>query len=338
LSKIKEFGIAFENLDSKAFLNCAKLAEDLQYGAFWVPEDPFYRGAFSLASAIAHSTTRIKVGIGVINPYTRHPVVTAMELATLDEFSGGRAILGLGASLKSFIEGQLNIPYVTPGTAIKETVEIIRGLIRGEHLNYKGRRFQANNAHLNFSPVRREVPIHLGVLGPKNLELSGEIADGVLLSVMTSPAYVRYAVEHARAGAERAGKGIDDFEIGAYLLVSISDDEQAARDAVKPFIAMLFAVVGNELSDHPMFACTGLAPPQIKEFSEEFAKGQLPVGLVTDWMVDTFAIAGNPERCREGLARIVEAGVTHPIVFEIPGIAPEKIIRSVHDHLMPHFL
>lgn len=339
MGKVKEFGIGLEHPNARGFMRYAQMAEALGYKSFWVPEDPFFRGGFALASAIAASTSAMKIGIGIINPYTRHPALTAMELGALEEVSEGRAILALGASFKGYIEGQLNIPYVKPGTAIRETVEIIRRLFRGEALEYDGQLFKLRGARFNFQPPRAEVPIHLGVLGPKNLELAGEVAEGVLLSVMTSPGYAKYAMEHVRAGAERAGRSLDNFDVGAYLLISISDDDQAARDAVRPFLAMMISILPlNGLADHPMLSCAGLTPDIAQRFAEHFIKGELPIPLVEDWMIDAFAIAGSPERCREAFAKIVEAGVTHPVAFEIHGTDPEKTIRDVHTHLLPHFL
>ena len=104
MAPIKEFGIGCENLNARRFVACARLAEELGFGSFWVPEDYFFRGAFTLAAAIASQTTKLRVGIGVVNPYTRHPVLTAMEFGALEEISGGRTMLGLGASVKFWIE------------------------------------------------------------------------------------------------------------------------------------------------------------------------------------------------------------------------------------------
>jgi 5,10-methylenetetrahydromethanopterin reductase len=262
-----------------------------------------------------------------------------MELGALEEISDGRSILALGASFKSYIEGQLNIPYIKPGTAIRETVEITRKLFRGEQVEYDGRLFKLRGARFNFQPPRVDVPIHLGVLGPKNLELAGEIGDGVLLSVMTSPGYAQYAMEHIKAGAERAGRSLDNFDISAYLLISISEDDRAAREAVKPLLAMMISILPlNGIVDHPMLSCAGITPEIAQQFAESFIRGELPVALVEDWIVDQFAIAGTPDRCREALTKIVEAGVTHPVAFEIHGTDPEQTIRDVHTHLMPHFL
>lgn len=339
MGNVKEFGVGVEHPDAKGFIRCAQLAEELGYKTFWVPEDPYFRGGFSLASAIAASTESIRVGIGIINPYTRHPALTAMELGALEEVSAGRSILALGASFKSYIEGQLNIPYVKPGTAIRETVEIVRRFFRGEQVEYDGQLFKLRGARFNFQPPRSDVPIHLGVLGPKNLELAGEVGDGVLLSVMTSPGYAKYAVDHVKAGAERAGRSLDNFDVSAYLLISISEDESAARNAVKPLLAMMISILPlNGIVDHPMLSYAGITPEIAQSFAESFMRGELPIPMVEDWIIDQFAIAGSPDRCREALAKIIDAGVTHPVAFEIHGINPEQTIRDVHTHLMPHFL
>jgi 5,10-methylenetetrahydromethanopterin reductase len=339
MGKVREFGIGLEHPNARGFITYARLAEELGYNTFWVPEDPYFRGGFALASAIAASTTSMRIGLGIINPYTRHPVLTAMELGALEEVSEGRAILALGASFKSYIEGQLNVPYVKPRTAIKETVEIIRALFRGEQLDYDGGVFNVHGARFNFRPPRAEVPIHLGVLGPKNLELAGEVAEGVLLSVMTSPGYAKYAMQHVKAGAARTGRSLDNFEVSAYLLISISEDARAAREAVKPLLAMMISLLPlNGIVDHPMLSCAGVTPEMAQRFGETFAKGELPIGLVDDRLIDEFAIAGSPEHCREALAKIVEAGVSHPVAFEIHGVDPEKTIRDVHAHIVPYFL
>ena len=206
MAKVREFGVGFESPHAREFVALGKRAEELGFSTFWVPEDPFWRGAFALASAIACGTSKIKIGLGIVNPYTRHPALTAMEFAALDEVSDGRAILGIGAGLKDWIEGRLKIPYTRPTAAMRETVEIIRRIFRGEDVTYAGRVFSPERIKLSFKPVRAEIPIYLGILGPKNCELTGEIADGLLLSVMSSPAYVKFAMDHVRRGLAKSGR------------------------------------------------------------------------------------------------------------------------------------
>jgi 5,10-methylenetetrahydromethanopterin reductase len=337
VARVKEFAVGFETVDARRQMACAELAEKLGYGTYWVPEDYFFRGAFTVASAIACATRRMRVGLGVVNPYTRHPALIAMEISALAEVAEGRTVLGIGGGVRHWIETQMRIPYTKPGTAMREAIEIVRRMLRDESVTHQGKVFRTQQAKLSFPSPKPALPVHLGVLGPKNLEMAGEIADGVLLSGMTSAAYARFAVEHVRRGAERAGRALGDLEIGAFLPISISEDERSAREAVKPFLATLLGILAAE-PQNPLVATPGTPPEELTRIGAAFAKGRAAAELVSDWMVDTFAIAGSPARCREGLAEIVAAGVSHPIAFEVPGVAPEQTIRAVHEHLMPHFL
>ena len=336
MAKVREFGVGFESPHAREFVAHAKHAEELGFGTFWIPEDPFYRGAFTLGSAVACGTSKIKIGLGVVNPYMRHPSLTAMEFAALDEVSDGRAILGIGAGLKDWIEGRLKIPYTKPTTAMRETIEIIRRFFRGEELTYQGRVFQTERIKLSFKPVRTEIPIHLGVIGPKNCELTGEVADGLLLSAMSSPAYVKFAMEHARRGLAKSGRDARTFDVGAYILTSISEDERAARDRLRPLVAFFISLMAPQ-PNTPIFAAAGLRADTIRAFGASFAQGKVPVDMVTDEMLDTFTIAGSPARCRENLAKLIEAGVTAPVFFEVPGVPPQQTIDDVHRHLLPYF-
>ncbi len=336
MAKVREFGVGFESPHARELVAHAKRAEELGFGTFWVPEDPFYRGAFALGSAVACGTSKIKIGLGVVNPYTRHPALTAMEFAALDEVADGRAILGIGAGLKDWIEGRLKVPYTRPTAAMRESIEIIRRFFRGEEVTHSGRVFQTERIKLSFKPLRAEIPIYLGVLGPKNCELTGEVADGLLLSVMSSPAYVKFAMEHVRRGLEKSGRDARTFNVGAYILSSISEDERAARDRLRPFVAILISLMAPQPTT-PIFAAAGLPADTIRAFGESFARGKVPADMVTDEMVDTFTIAGSPARCRESLARLIEAGMTAPVFFEVPGVPPQQTMDDAHRHLMPYF-
>ena len=152
MGRVKEFGFCSENLGAKEYIATAKLAEELGYGTYWLPEDYFYRGPFVVASAIASNTRRLKTGVGVVNPYTRHPALTAMEFAALDELSEGRAVLGVGGGLRYWVEDQLHIPYHKPQQAMRETIDLIKRMLRGEQLNYMGEIFQTSDVHFHFQP------------------------------------------------------------------------------------------------------------------------------------------------------------------------------------------
>lgn len=313
-------------------MRLATLAEQFGFGTCWIAEDYFYRGAFSLAAACAARTNSIRIGIGAINPYTRHPVLAAMELAALSELTGEkRAILALGASNKPWIE-RMGIPYVQPRRSLQEATEIIRAMLRGDSVSFAGQRFQVSDTKFAFPPAVREVPIYLGVVGPKNLELAGEIADGVLLSVMTSPAYVRYAREQIQRGANKRGRRLDNFDIQAYLLISIGKDRTQARNAIKPLIGTFIGMAGFFGPD-PILTCAGLSREEIRPLTELALKGENVAPLVTDWMLDTFTISGTPEECRERLEMLFQAGLTSPVAFETPSVDFEETIRNVTRYL-----
>jgi 5,10-methylenetetrahydromethanopterin reductase len=335
MSGTLQFGIGFENADARRQIEYARLAEELGFAACWVPEDYFFRGAFTIASALACSTSRIRVGLGVVNPFTRHPALIAMEFAALMELAPARTVLGIGAGVKAWIE-QMGLGSPRPGAAIEEAVEVIRRLLRGEKVTFAGKVFHTDRIGLSFKSPQPEIPIYLGVLGARNLATAGRIADGVMLSALTSPAYARFAAEKIRAAAESAGRS-ERLELGAFLLTSISEDERAAREAIKPLLAVMISLVAAQ-PPTPLFTEAGMDPDELRGFAETYARGELPVRLVTDAIIDTFAIAGGPERCAAALQEIIDAGVTHPVFFETPGIPAEETIRAVHKYLMPRFL
>jgi len=337
MASVKEFGIGLEMSGAGEIMRCARLAEQAGFGSFWVFEDPFFRGAFSLAAAVACQTEKLRVGISVVNPYTRHPAVTAMEFATLDEISGGRAILGIGAGARVWIEDQLHLTWEKPaGRAMRETVDLIRRLVGGERVTSTGRVFSVTDAALSFAPLRSRPPVHLGVTGPKNLQMAGATADGVILSMMSSPAYVRFACEHVKQGAERVGRTLDVFEVSAILPISISPDERLAREAVKPILAVLLGIGAVEATS-PILKCVDFPETRLRQFKDRFANGDIPVDLVDDEMIDTFAVAGSPQHCVSRMTEFVDAGLDLPIAFEIPGVAPEQTILSIKEHLFEAF-
>src|SRR5206468_853696 len=179
----------------------ARAAERSGVGSVWIMEDYFRPGAYAVAAAAAAVSVRGVIGLGVVNPYTRHPAVVAMETATLAAIAPGRVVLGLGSSNRHWIEHQMGIPFKTPLRGLRESVEIVRRLLNGERVTYAGELFAVNDVKLEAPPPSR-VPIMLGVKGPRALALAAEIADGVHCSILASPAHVR-RVRASTAGARR---------------------------------------------------------------------------------------------------------------------------------------
>ena len=328
-----DFAVGFELASIEDIVSSTQKAEAEGFESCWIAEDYYFRGAISLAAAVAANTRRIRIGTGVINPYTRHPVLIAMEMQGLDELSGGRAFLGLGASERFWMEDQLHIEYDSPRRSLQESVQILRGVWEGEAFSYAGKRFRVSQVKLQFRPLRPQLPIYLGVMREHNLALAGEIADGVMLPLFSSPPYVRFAMEHVRRGAEQAGRNLKDFRVYTYALLSVDDDRAVARERVKTILGRWLGYLRN----HPAYTCTGRSDAEIQPFAEALAKGKDCTHLVADWMIDTFAIAGSPEECREKLRALEETGVTGIVAFELLTIPMKETISSVARHIFPFF-
>ena len=320
MGQLKAIGLMTESLDAQAYVANARLAENAGFDSFWVPEDYAFPAAFAALGACAQATTRIKLGTGVVNPYTRHPVLLAMEFASLDQIAQGRALLGLGASTKTWIETQMGIPFDRPLSALRESIEVLRQMFRGEAVECDGRVFQIGaGMRFTLEPYRSKIPIYLGATGPRAMRLAGEVADG-FLPLFAKPDTMRAAIETVKASAEQAGRNADDIDMSGLVLVSMQLDDGAAREAIKPLLATLFAWFSAR-RDVPVFKEFGIGPDELDVIAEAWAGGELRPDLISDAVIDGMAIAGSPERCREHFERLVEAGVTHPILA--PFVVPE---------------
>ena len=217
-------------------------AETLGAETAFVAEDVNCRDAFQLCARCAGETGRIRLSTGVVNPYTRNPTSLAMAVATLDEFSGGRAQLGLGTSSPSLITDQMGIDHGKPTTVMQETTAIVRGLLAGEHVTLHGERFVYQDASLEVRPIQPRVPIFFAAMGPQMLRLAGAIADGVLLNVGASIEYVRWAVGQVYAGAEAAGRARSDLTIAAWLTVYLTDEYDVGLSKARAWLATMLSI------------------------------------------------------------------------------------------------
>src|SRR2546428_11256339 len=274
----------------------ARAAERAGVGSLWIIEDYFDPGAYALAAAAEAATERIVIGLGVVNPYTRHPALIAMDTAALAGIAPGRVVLGLGSSNRKWIEEQMAIPFKTPLRGLREGVEIVRRLLDGRRVTYAGEVFAVHDVALE-APPPAPVPILLGVKGPRALALAAEIADGVHCSVLASPAHVR------RVRATTASRARGDFAVIAYLPVAVSDDRAQARAWVRPLIAHYLGVLHGQ----SILADAGLDPARTQPFRDALAAGPPAPHLVTDDLPGTLPLPGTPTDCPAALAPRAEA-------------------------------
>jgi 5,10-methylenetetrahydromethanopterin reductase len=297
----------------------ARAAEDAGLGSLWIIEDYFHPGAYAMAGAAAAATSRVTIGLGVVNPYTRHPALVAMETAALAGLAPGRVALGLGSSNRRWIDDQMSIPFKTPLRGLRDGIEITRRLLAGERVTHAGECFSVAGVALE-APPPAPVPILLGVKGPRALALAAEVSDGVLGSILTSPAHVR-RVRSATAAATRPN---GRFVTAAYVPMAVDDDGPAARERVRPLVARYLAA----LHDQSILADAGVDAARSAPFREALRAGSSAGDLVTDDLIDAFAVAGTPAQCRAALARLAEAGLDTPIAVLPPGPpAPEQVAR-----------
>lgn len=326
----------------------AILAEKQGIESFWLGEGLHGRSATALLSAIAPLTSKINLGTAIIGVYNRHPAIIAMEAATLDELSGGRFNLGIGVNVTSLVKHGLTQNAKTakdqhPYAAMKDAHEIIRRMMTGENVIYKGSVFSlpdpgsALNFH-GFRPPRKNMPIYIGSRSPKILELCGMVSDGVILSrsLSASGSYVKDSLSHLEKGAVRAGRKLEDLVIASNLTFSIGRDSEKAKEHVKEVVALYVAdptLTASELmSQH-----SKVNPEDLEKVKKGFKEGGIhrAAELVTAEMIDEFAIAGTPDECVAKLNKLGDLGINLPIAFDLLGPDPEAAIKLIAQEVIP---
>jgi alkanesulfonate monooxygenase SsuD/methylene tetrahydromethanopterin reductase-like flavin-dependent oxidoreductase (luciferase family) len=327
------FGVLFSgNFPLQRALEGSVLADGLGFDSVWFGEDYFYQGGIATATAAAERTHRIAIGLGILTPLTRHPALTVMEVSALDHIAERRIILGYGAGVRYWM-WQLGLDYSSPMTALRESVAISRSLLVGETSNFDGRYFQLRNVKLGFTPPRTEIPIYLGVEGPKMLALSGEIADGTVLSVLSGPAYIRHAWEQVRAGCEVGGRDPSRHTMVVYVIFSMDDDGAKARDAVRGTIAEYLGAGGQPT---PLTRLGGVPDELIAEMGRIYREEQrFPIEHVSDDIVRGVAIAGTPAECAASVQALLEAGADEIVFFPMPAADTERLVRQLATDLLP---
>jgi 5,10-methylenetetrahydromethanopterin reductase len=311
----------------------ARAAERAGLDSLWFIEDYFQTGAFAVAGAAAAVTSRIALGLGVVNPYTRHPALLAMETATLAGIAPGRVVLGLGAGVRRWIEGQMAIAAPRPLAALGECVDVVRRLWAGQRVTHRGTAFSLDDVALEFKPDQAALPIVLGVKGPRAVALAGTIADGVLCSIMSSPGHVRRVrgtVNAARARAGEGGAG-GPLPVLAYVPVAIDRDAEAARRSVRPLLARYLA----HLHGQSILADAGVTEAETAAIRAARAAGESGARAVTDAHVDAFALAGTPDQVRSRLETWREAGLDTPIALPAGPADPVEQLAVIGAELGP---
>lgn len=290
-----------------------RTAERLGYEAAYVTHIAG-RDSLTVLAAYASATERIRLGTGVMPIYSRTPVASAQSIATVDEMSGGRAVLGLGASHKITVEGWYGEPLEKPVRDMREYVGIVRAILRGE-APPQGERFHSAFRFMGYEP-RADLPIYIGALSPRMLRLAGELADGVVLW-LCNPDYVRdVVVPEVAKGRQRAGRGLDGFDIVAAVPTGVTDEPEAARARLRGDLITYFSLPFYRA----MLERSGFGD-DIAGFDEGMARNdsEAAVGAISDGFLQTLAAIGSAEEAEASVRRYQEAGATSPCLGGVPG-------------------
>lgn len=309
------FGVTRESsrlLSTRELIRHVVKAEEHGFESVWIAENYYYKNVFLTLALLASATDKIKLATGIINPYTRDPALIAMTFANLDEISKKRAIIGLGSSMKLRIY-EHHFREIKPLAAMKECIEIIRELFTGKKVTYKGSVFQTENLQLGVKLLRESIPIYVGAMGPKMLQLAGEIADGVLLTAGATAEYVKFAVKNIEIGANRAGRKLKDVDVASYVMFSVSKDPEAAREMAKHEIALLITFPAM---DRVLKASGLLRTEDVKIIRRFGHKGEMSKAAkhVSEDLINALAVCGKPEECLEKLEALRSSGVKLPII------------------------
>lgn len=319
-------------LPNRPVADCLALglaAEELGYAGVWVADShSVMRDAFALLAVLGVRTGRIALATGVTQTVTRHPAVLANSIATLNELSGGRAILGIGVG-ESAVQNLGLRPEKLEAFADK--IRVIRSLLRGAEVEYEGKRIRMPWS--NF-----EIPLVIACSGPKSLQLAGRIADGVLFQVGADPQFVRYALDNIRHGAESAGRSLADLKLYMRLACSVGDDRDCARAAVRGYAAVAagtaFRTVPREYFSDELWEDLSRFKSRY-DYAEHGSNEARHTELLTERIVDAIAVAGTPRDAIPRLRALAGMGLTG---FVSPAAMPHPLpyLEAFARQVMPY--
>ena len=308
---MERIGVGFSGgMSPPDIVECVRLAEELGYESAWVAEG--HGGdQFAILTACAVATSRIKLGTSITSVFVRTPPTIAMAAATVDRFSNGRFILGLGSSHKVQVEPEHGLEFNRPIERMRECTDIVRGILRDGDIKYRGDVYNIERFDLWFEPLRREMPIYFAAVRPRMLEICGEISDGVILTWCTLE-HAATAVHHVTEGANRAGRNPEDVDVSTLIACAVSEDRDTARDELRRYVA---TYIQRFPRYRRLVAEAGFAD-EVQAMTRAWSEGRTEeaLALAPAGLVDTVALAGSPEECRLRLQKYRDAGIKLPIV------------------------
>jgi 5,10-methylenetetrahydromethanopterin reductase len=317
-------------LEHRELMKAAQLAEELGFEYFWYADERFYRETYVGLAACALMTSHIKLGPAVTDPYTRHPALTAAAMASLDELSAGRAVLGYGAGLSGF--HNLGIKLDRPALALREGIHVIRRLWAGEETTYEGELVSIWNASMRF-PTRADLPIYVAASSPYALRLAGEVGEGVIIPHCASPDILKPRLAEVHKGIQKTGRQLGP-EVVARLDMSVSHDRDAALYQAKVRLGRL---LWAQYPDVEYLGPHNLEMPgELERRLREAGPFQRTHDLsafvrfadaIPDGFVYPISLAGTPDEVAAQAQAVLNAGADQIMAY--PLVPPGESLASV---------
>ncbi len=318
-----------------------KLGEELDYDMVWISDRN--RDTYINCAAGSMVTSKIRIGPGVTNPFTRHPVITARAVATIDELSGGRALLGFGSG--NMVEMTKDLGYrVQNGTArVREALIIIKRLLRGETVDLQGEFYNVKELKLGMSP-HPNIPIYVTGQGPKIMKVAGELADWVMIPY-TNPDVLKLVFASIREGAEKAGRSFSDLKLMSWLPVYMTEQRHQIYETLRAYAALMVL-----LSPLDWLEKIGITSQVYDVIKKGYQKGshvdakleveyaQKAKEYINDQIVDTYVMAGSAQEITKRIEELKAEGF-NGLSFWVPSpeAAEKKKIMTDFAQVMSRF-
>jgi 5,10-methylenetetrahydromethanopterin reductase len=304
-------------VDPRRCVELANLAEANGFHSLWFAENAFNRGVLPAASACAAATRRVGIGIGVFNPYNRHPTLMAMEIGALDELAQGRSRLAIGSGIAAATE-RLGMSTDHPLAAVRDAITIVRAMLKGEEVNYAGGVFSAHKVKLEYQALRPDMPLLIAARGEQALALCGKIADGLMISNMCPAEFTQAAVRAVHASARQAQRRAP-AEVVQYIPCAVRLDRAEAYGLAKAAIGEMlpsFWALGQRVpsAKAALLQAAGLSEADFAAAVRRLHAREHPVQALDDRFVQAFAIAGTAEDVLAQARRYGEAGASELVL------------------------